>query len=91
MKNDLQKLAIRNIEESQIKSALKNILNLGKIVYFEENNTTEGFDHKKLLDVEPSRNLDLQLQDKKISLINHLLFIISSTYMIDSKISFLFK
>ena len=70
LKNDLQKLAIRNIEESQIKSALKNILNLGKIIYFEKNNTTEGFDHKKLLDVEPSMNLELQLKGKKIPLIN---------------------
>ena len=70
MKNDLQKLIIRNVQQSQISSALKNILNLGKIKYFEKNNTMVGFDYKKLLDVEPSINLEFELRGEKIPLIN---------------------
>ena len=70
LKNDLQKLIIRNTQQLQISSALKNILNLGKIQYFEKNNTTVGFDYKKLLDIEPSINLEFELKGKKIPLIN---------------------
>ena len=70
LKNELQELIIRNTQQLQISSALKNILNLGKIKYFEKNNTMVGFDYKKLLDIEPSINLEFELAGKKIPLIN---------------------
>ena len=79
MKNDLQKLIIRNVQQSQISSALKNILNLGKIKYFEKNNTMVGFDYKKLLDVEPSINLEFELRGEKIPLINKNLLTLSAS------------
>ena len=79
LKNDLEKLVIKNIEQTQLNSAIKNILNLARIEYYEKNKTLDGFDHKKLVDFDLGERLELELQDKQIPLINKDLITFSAT------------
>ena len=68
--SEAQKLAIKNIDELQIKSAIKKLIDLGKIAHFEKNKNLDGFDHKDLLDVTPSVQIDSELKEEKIPLVD---------------------
>ena len=70
IRKDLQDLVIKNIQESQFKSAIKNILNLSKVEYFEKNNTINGHKYDELLKIESLSAIDNKLKEQKIPLIN---------------------
>ena len=70
IRKDLQDLVLKNIEQSQFKSAIKNILNLSKVEYFEKNKTIDGHDHNELLKIESLSAIEDKLIDLKIPLVN---------------------
>ena len=70
IRKDLQDLVFKNIEQSQFKSAIKNILNLSKVEYFEKNKTINGHDSNELLKIESLSAIEHKLTDLKIPLIN---------------------
>lgn len=71
IKQDKQKKATRAINKMQLQSAVKKILELAEVQYYEEHGKIEGFDPKKILDVsKEDYDIESQLKGEKIPLID---------------------
>lgn len=69
IKADLQEKAVRSINQMNLKSAIQRIIDLAMVKHFENQGTTEGFDHHDVLDVDNTdENLKSELVGKKVSL-----------------------
>jgi ATP-dependent DNA helicase UvrD/PcrA len=70
IKADLQEKAVRSINQMNLKSAIQRIIDLAMVKHFENQGTTEGFDHDDVLDVDNTdENLRSELLGKKVSLV----------------------
>lgn len=71
IKQDKQLKATRAINKMQLKSAVKKILELAEVQYYEEHGKLEGFDHKEILTVTlDDSDIESQLKGEKIPLID---------------------
>jgi hypothetical protein len=72
IKQELQKGAVRSINQMQIKTALQRILELAKVKYFEEKGTIDGFDPSNIfkIDFNNDGRLDAEHIGKKVPIIN---------------------
>jgi DNA helicase-2/ATP-dependent DNA helicase PcrA len=71
IKQELQKGAIRSINQMLLKTAIHRIVELAKVKYFEEKGTTAGFDALSIVkvDLNVDCNLDAELVGKKVPII----------------------
>jgi len=70
LEKQLKNLLFKNIEQSQFKSAIKNILDLDKVEFFEENDTLKDYNPENLLKIKSNKTIDSELVQEKIPLIN---------------------
>ena len=71
IKQQLQEEAVRSLNQMHLKSAVQRIIELAKVKYFEENGSTDNFNPSDILKVDNTdRNLDAELQGKKVPLFN---------------------
>ena len=70
-KLEIQQLAIKSMNQMNLKSAIQNIVNLAKIKYFEENKKLEGFNSDVVLQlVNSDDSLNAFLEERHIPLID---------------------
>jgi DNA helicase II / ATP-dependent DNA helicase PcrA len=71
IKHEIQEMAVRSVNQMQLKSAVKRILELAKVRHFEENGSVDGFNPSAILDVDLSdENLDADLAGRKVPLVS---------------------
>lgn len=70
LKNDYAGQAITHLNQMQFQSAVKRIIDLAKIDYFEKNKTLDGFSAESFLKSEDNEELESQLFENKIPLVN---------------------
>ena len=70
LKNEYAGQAITHINQMQFQSAIKRIIDLARIDYFEKNKKLDGFSPDLILKSEENKELESQLFEKKIPLVN---------------------
>ncbi len=70
-KIEIQQLAIKSLNQMNLKSAIQNIVNLAKIKYFEENKKLDGFSSDAVLQlVNSDDSLNAYLEERHIPLVD---------------------
>ena len=70
---EIQEMAVRSINEMQLKTAVHRIIELAKVRHFEEKGVLDGFDPSAILQLDnlvDLGSLDAQLAGKKVPLVN---------------------
>ena len=70
LKQEHQAIAVNSIHQMNLKTAIQKIIDLAKIKHFEKFKNLDGFDHKKIFEIEPvEAHIDSQLYQKSVPLI----------------------
>ena len=70
-KQEIQQLAIKSLNQMNLKTAIENIVNLAKIKYFEENKSLEGFSSDAVLQIaNRDDSINAFLEDRHVPLID---------------------
>ncbi len=71
LKQEIQEIAIKSLNQMNLKTAIQKIIDLAKIKYFQENKTLSGFDHSTVLKIANSDDaINAFLENRKIPLVN---------------------